>query len=329
MAVMMVDNPPGQNAGYYRVLPLDTNPKRDGQWQLLPFHSGVLPVHAALLPKGKVLFYAGSGSSATRFAAANFGRGDVFTSVVWDPTAAPPGNFFHPTTLFAPNHRPFDFFCGGDTFLADGRLLSAGGTGHYNPFTGRNDACVFDPVTEKWAFVKSMAHGRWYPTLITLGDGRALAATGLTEALDNPHNNTIEIYDPIHDAWQVKHFPGGFPGLPLYAHLFLMADGRILFDGGRMDDDLQVNPAILDLTQDPIHITNVDGLEGGGAQPVVSVFAAPTQDQRVMVEAVLRENRTDRRSTALISSTYGGCPHFPAPRARLRQRRPASRPRSS
>ncbi len=320
IAVMMVDNPPGQNAGYYRVLPLDANPKRDGQWQLLPFHSGVLPVHAALLPKGKVLFYAGSGSSATRFAAANFGRGDIFTSVVWDPTAAPPGNFFHPTTLFAPNHRPFDFFCGGDTHLADGRLLSAGGTGHYNPFTGRKDACVFDPVTEKWSFVKSMTHGRWYPTLITLGDGRALAATGLTEALDNPHNNTVELYDPANDAWQLKHFPGGFPGLPLYAHLFLMADGRILFDGGRMDDDLQVNPAILDLTHDPIHITNVDGLEGGGMRnQSASVLLPPAQDQRVMIIGggpAGKPNKTDAIDSVDIVDLKAAVPHF-APAAPL------------
>jgi hypothetical protein len=216
MAVMMVDNPPDQNAGYYRILPLDLDPKRDGQWQLLPFHSGVLAVHAALLPQGKVLFFAGSGSSATRFGAPEFGNDaqGVFTSVVWDPNAAPPNNFVHPATIFAPNHRPFDFFCGGDTLLADGRLLSAGGTGHYNPFTGRNDATVFDPTTQAWSFVKSMAHGRWYPTLITLGDGRALAATGLTEDFANPHNNTLEIYDPAGNNWHLLHFGGGFPGLP-------------------------------------------------------------------------------------------------------------------
>ena len=198
MAVLMVDNPPGQNAGYYRVLPLDTDPERDGA--MAPATVSLRRPGRACGPaarSGKVMFFAGSGSSATRFDAADFGRWRrVFTSVVWDPTAAPPGNFFHPATLFAPNHRPFDFFCGGDTLLADGRLLSAGGTGHYNPFLGRNDACVFDPVTEQWTFVKSMAHGRWYPTLITLGDGRVLAATGLTEALGNPHNKTIEIYDP-------------------------------------------------------------------------------------------------------------------------------------
>ena len=316
LAVMMVDNPPGQNAGYLRVLPLDTDPKRDGQWKLLPFHSGVLPVHAALLPKGKVLFYAGSGSSATRFAAPDFGSmaDGIFTSVVWDPTVVPPNNFFHPTTLFAPNGRPFDFFCGGDTLLADGRLLSAGGTGHYNPFTGRNDACVFDPVAEKWSFVKSMAHGRWYPTLITLGDGRALAATGLTEDFNNPHNMTLEIYNPANNNWQLLHLPNGFPGLPLYAHLFLMADGRILFDGGRMDDEIQVDPCILDLTHNPVHTVPVFGMEGGGMRnQSASVLLPPAQDQRVMIMGggpAGKPNKTDAIDNVDIVDLKDPHPHF-------------------
>jgi hypothetical protein len=316
LAVMMVDNPPGQNAGYYRVVPLDTDPKRDGQWQLLPFHSGVLAVHAAMLPQGKVLFFAGSGSSATRFDAPDFGSvaDGIFTSVVWDPSAAPPNNFFHPATLTAPNGRPFDFFCGGDTFLADGRLLSAGGTGHYNPFTGRNDASVFDPVTQKWSFVASMAHGRWYPTLITLGDGRALAATGLTEDFDNPHNMTLEIYDPAHNNWQVLHLDNGFPGLPLYAHLFLLADGRILFDGGRMDDDLQVDPCIIDLTHNPVHTIPVPGMEGGGMRnQSATVLLPPAQDQRVMIMGggpAGKPNKTDAIDNVDIVDLRDPNPHF-------------------
>jgi hypothetical protein len=179
MTVMMVDNPPEQNAGYYSLLPLEDNPARNGKWDLLGFHSGVLAVHAALLHTGKVLFFAGSGSSATRFGSADFGNmgKGIFTSVVWDPQAAPPNNFSHPPTIFAADHRPFDFFCGGDTFLPDGRVLSAGGTLGYNPFRGRADATVFDPQTETWKFVAGMTHGRWYPSLIALGDGRILRAS--------------------------------------------------------------------------------------------------------------------------------------------------------
>ncbi len=316
LVVMMVDNPPGLNAGYYRLLPLDSVPARDGRWDLLPFHSQVLPVHVALLPRGKVLLFAGSGSSATRFNAPAFGdvTQGVFTSVVWDPTAALPGNFVHPPTLVGHDHRPFDFFCGGDTLLADGRLLSAGGTDHYNPFTGRKDACVFDPVAQTWSFVAPMTHGRWYPTLITLADGRVLAATGLTEDFTNPHNNTLELYDPAHDTWQTRHFAPGFPGLPLYAHLFQSADGRILFDGGRMDDTLAVNPCLIDLTHDPVHTQDVLGMTAGGLRnQSASVLLPPAQDQRVMIIGggpAGKPDKTDAIDAVDIVDLKNPTPHF-------------------
>ncbi len=286
IVVMMIDNPPGQNAGFYRVLPLDNDPKRDGKWDLLTFHSGVLAVHAALLPKGKVLFFAGSGSSATRFGSPDFGSmaKKVFTSVVWDPTAVTPNNFTHPQTILGVDHRPFDFFCGGDSFLPDGRLLSAGGTLAYKPFRGRKDATVFDPQLEQWSFIAGMAHGRWYPTLITLGDGRILAASGLTEAFGNPHNETLEIYSAVANQWEVHHFVHNFPGLPLYAHLILLEDGRVFFNGGRMDDELQVDPCVIDLAKEPLKTEVMAGASGGGLRnQSASVLLPPAQAQRVII----------------------------------------------
>lgn len=316
--VLMVDAPPGQKAGLTRMLPLDQVPARDGRWDLLPFHSGVLAVHAALLPRGKVLFFAGSGSSAARFASPDFANParKIWTSVVWDPAVAGPDNFFHPQILFAGDHRPFDFFCGGDSYLADGRLLSAGGTIGYNPFRGRNDACAFDPATQQWSFVNHMQHGRWYPTLITLGDGRVLAATGLTEAFDEPHNETLEIYDPAHDHWEVHGFFPDFPGLPLYAHLFLMADGRVFFDGGRMDDELAVDPCIIDLGEHPLHTAPVPGLTGGGMRnQSASVILPPAQDQKVMVMGggpAGKPNKTDAIDDVDLVDLTAAEPHFEA-----------------
>jgi hypothetical protein len=319
LTVFMVDNPVGQNAGYYRLLPLDADPARDGSWQLLPYHAQVLPVHLALLPSGKVLIFAGSGSSATRFNAPDFGNvaHQVFTSVVWDPASPPPGTFAHPATLVAPNHRPFDFFCGGDTFLPDGRLLSAGGTSHYNNFGGRNDACVFDSATEQWTFVASMQHGRWYPSVITLGSGQVLAASGLTEDhVTTPHNHTLELYDAATNTWHTLTFPNGFPGLPLYPHMFQLADGRVFFDGGRMDDDLQVDPCVIDLTQHPVHPQPVPGMAGGGMRnQSASVLLPPAQDQRVMIIGggpAGKPNKTDAIDDVDIVDCKNPHPHFEA-----------------
>ena len=299
MFAFMVDNPIGKNEGLYEVVDLIHDPVKQGKWELLPFHSGVLAVHAALLPTGKVLFFAGSGSSAKRFRDDAFGDENkrVFTSVVWDPTVPPgPGepNFFHPKTIRDGTGRPFDFFCGGDSFLADGRLLSAGGTLNYDPFKGRADVTVFDPQTQQWSFVKKMAHGRWYPTLITLGDGRVLAATGLNED-GNDNKQSLEIYSETTNTWQFLNFAGGFPGLPLYAHLFLLEDGKIFFSGGRMDDALQVDPCIFNLNTNPVQIKPVQDLVDPALRnQSASVLLPPAQAQKVMVIGGGPEGKADK-----------------------------------
>jgi hypothetical protein len=317
LVTLMVDNPPGQNAGLCQVLDLDRDPTTQGKWELLPFNSGVLAVHAALLPNGKVLFFAGSGSSAVRFASPDFGNEakGIFTSVVWDGEASATANFFHPKTIRAANGQPFDFFCGGDAFLPDGRLLSAGGTSHYNPFMGRADATVFDPQTQQWSFVKPMAHGRWYPTLTNLGDGRVLATTGLDEA-GNDHNQALEIYSSVTNTWEVKNFVPGFPGLPLYAHLFLLQDGRIFFSGGRMDDPLQVQPCIFDLTKTPVPTQAVpDLLDPVLRNQSASVLLPPAQDQKVMIIGggpVGKEDKTDATDKVSIVDLKAANPTYQA-----------------
>jgi hypothetical protein len=45
----------------------------------------------------------------------------------------------------------------------------------YDPFYGDPRITVFDPPTNQFNQLHSMAHGRWYATAITLGDGRVLA----------------------------------------------------------------------------------------------------------------------------------------------------------
>jgi hypothetical protein len=281
----------------------DPDAAKDGKWTLLKYGSEVLAVHAALLPTGKVLFSAGSGNSTVRFNDKDsFGNEALrnWTSVVWDPTTVPPADvpaatggvdtgqdpqFFHPATTRDAQGNVLDMFCGGETPLPDGRLMSNGGTLAYDGdgkgFAGRPDVLVFDPVTQQWTALASMAHGRWYPTVITLGDGRVLAAAGLDET-GSGQNRTLESYFVGSDRWQQLAIPSKLE-LRSYAHLYLLADGSVCYAGGHMDD-AALDPFCLDLTRSPATKTPIEKLaEVDARDQCSSVLLPPAQDQKVMI----------------------------------------------
>jgi hypothetical protein len=131
------------------------------------------PIHVALLNTGKVLLIAGSGNDAnvTNFQAA-----------VWDPQLQ----------TFTTQSTAWDMFCNGMVILPDGRPFINGGNLQYGPFLGLARSAIYDPGTSLFFDVQNMVHGRWYPTVTTLGDGRVMTFSGLTENGDT--NSAVEIY---------------------------------------------------------------------------------------------------------------------------------------
>jgi hypothetical protein len=271
LIVLQVDNPGAQNAGLYRVLDLVLNgdaPETDGVWRILPFDTQVLAIHAALLHTGKVLFFSGSSNNPV-----NLNPGDAeedFRSIVWDYEA---GTFFRPFT-------PIDFFCAGQSFLPDGRLLVAGGTKTYDPFFGLPDAYVFDPHDEQWKLLPPMTGGRWYPTLVTLADGSVLAMSGLGELGEDPYQD-IELFTDHPPAWTTLQ-PSLSKPWPLYAHVFLLSDGRLFYTGGQYNKNYGQAPCLIDLSLGTV--TPVGGLaDAHHRNQSASALLPPAQDARVMI----------------------------------------------
>jgi hypothetical protein len=197
------------------------DPAETGSWRELAADTQVLAVSAALLPTGDVLVMAGSGNDHS------YRRG-ISEVRLFDPETE--------TILGAPEfpgaHVPAgapatlhdnDIFCAGHSFLADGRLLVAGGNLEYptgwvhrepgvtadldhtpadfdhplpydNPeierpachgFLGLRDSFLFDPATLTWSRAGKMARGRWYPSTLALADGRVLAINGFDDVGDD------------------------------------------------------------------------------------------------------------------------------------------------
>ena len=177
-------------------------PSAIGQWSQ-PFPLPLIAIHSALLPTGRVLLFS-----------AEHGVPGIHGWVL-DPESLA-------LTEVAPP-QGWNPDCAGHSFLGDGRLLVAGGTLGFNPTRGPRDAYLFSPGTQQWTRIADMRRGRWYPTNITLGDGRAVTMSGLNDT-DGALNPDIEVWDPAGpDVWTVL----GQRTIPYYPYLHLLPSGLV------------------------------------------------------------------------------------------------------
>lgn len=244
-----------------------------GSWSVNPQDAPVRAVHVALLRTGKVLLVSGSGNNFTNFAAG------TFSTSIWDPN----------TNTFSPVTTPWDAFCSGHAFLADGRLLVAGGTQDYprtagQTFAGTRKGYVFNPATSSYTAVPDMSVGRWYPTLVTLGNGNILSVAGLDENRNTV--STAETFNASTSTWSAPTQPpsgSSLPlGWPLYPSLHLLADGRLFFSGVTTFNPINSSPGIWNLSTNSM--TGVPGLSDAGRRDQgMSVLLPPAQSQKVMV----------------------------------------------
>jgi len=146
-----------------------------------------------------------------------------------------------------------DLFCSDQVQLSDGRIIAVGGTDYYRdpavPGTdlgvveleGLRNARIYDPSTNQWSQSGSMHYGRWYPSLVTLPDGKILVASGVSKLLkplypDRPFDSgtnvkQLEVYDPANGQWTALPESAN-RSLPLFPRLHLLPNGQIYYDVG-------------------------------------------------------------------------------------------------
>lgn len=190
-------------------IPVNRPPREVGRWQA-PVRWPVMGIHAAVLPTGEVLHFSYPGDAFQLGGSASPAR-------VWDPGS---GTFQNVTWRL-------DLFCGGQSFLPDGRLLVTGGNAPtaFCDTRGRVNTHVFDPQTGTWTETQPMARARWYPTNVTQADGSVLIFGGLDSSCES--NPLVERYTA---DGRIERLPVERV-IHLYPRLHLLTDGRIAHMG--------------------------------------------------------------------------------------------------
>jgi hypothetical protein len=177
--------------------------------------------------------------------------GDGFTGSTWGKLGGPPQEPSSP-----PDDKPYSersTFCSDIAQLPDGRYLLAGGTDYYNEpnladrdegapadigaleLEGLRASWIFDPKDDSHAATAPMKYGRWYPTLVTLPDGKLTVFSGVTKLLKSTQLGQVrrtETFDPATNEWTENYVGDESESpLPLFSRLNLMPNGKILFNG--------------------------------------------------------------------------------------------------
>ncbi len=177
--------------------------------------------------------------------------GDGFWGSKWGQLGGPPQQPSSP-----PDDKPYaerSTFCGDAAQMADGRVMIVGGTDYYNEpslmdrdegapadvglleLEGLRAAWVFDPKTDQHHALAPMKFGRWYPSLVTMPDGKMTAFSGVTKLLKSTQMGQVrrtETFDPATGTWTENYVgPESETGLPLFSRLTLLPNGKVLFNG--------------------------------------------------------------------------------------------------
>jgi hypothetical protein len=218
-------------------------PEVVGKWEMPTVEFINSATHVALLATNKIFIFGGSSLDPDEFGNPTLPRAEILdmNTLPWQryPLDCDP--------------MSCDLWCGGHTFLSDGKLLFVGGTSYYPPvpdpfYGGLKEAYLFDPFTETWERLPDMQIGRWYPTLIRLADDRVLTLSGLEFRMptESPKTNILkilfelvtkikeyitrvhEVFDPETKTWSRMKVERV---LPLYPRMHLLPDGDAFYSG--------------------------------------------------------------------------------------------------
>jgi len=157
-----------------------------GTWEELPGLPQITMMHAVVLANSSRVLYWGYGPSADQARLWDQATG-LYTSPVNQPAALSPDQ-----NIWSGAHARLDD--------AAGTILLFGGFHNSSnpPLTVDTErrAFLFDPTTNSFSHASELHTGRFYPTAITVPDGRAMTLYGQDNANGGPIVSTLEIFAP-------------------------------------------------------------------------------------------------------------------------------------
>jgi Domain of unknown function (DUF1929)/Carbohydrate binding domain len=195
-------------------LVITTDPKSTlGSWSdILPLP--LVPVSAAGLPNGSILFWAGNTGTS-------FGAGGTTSSIVFNPYSLT-------ASAKQVSETRHEMFCPGTAMLANGELLVNGGS-------NAEATSIYDSVQNVWRKGQNMNLPRGYNASVTLENGNVFTLGGSWSGVQGGKNG--EVWNN-NSGW--TNLPGA-SAVPLYGyepvyrsdnHSWLFANGnRVLYAG--------------------------------------------------------------------------------------------------
>jgi hypothetical protein len=190
----------------------------------------IIPIHAVLLPDGRVMNYGTDASGA---------QGAQLIYDIWDPKLGT-GSSAH---LVLPNKTKTDIFCGSQSLMMSGDVLTSGGDLTVNGArnNAQNATTIFSPTGNSIKANTPMNYARWYSSLVSLPNGE-LAVFGGRQNVGvlSPAQQaaTPELYDPAVRSWKAltgataAHFGGWY-----YPRAYVAPGGSVFVlgvEGGAM-----------------------------------------------------------------------------------------------
>jgi Domain of unknown function (DUF1929) len=174
----------------------------------------LLAIHTSLLPSGEVLTWDSNSD-------------DIETNSVnahpYKPTRASLWNPVTNTFTSVDSNTGKDLFCAGQTVLANGNVLAAGG--NQVPGNGQHNAIsIFDSQSNTWSRGPDMVANRWYPSVTNLANGDALITSGGPSIPEVYSSNGT-------GSGTLRQLTGASLGLALYPWLQLAPNGKVVHLG--------------------------------------------------------------------------------------------------